>query len=121
MIAPVRRRLPARRRCTTYKAIVGGVKVFFTTGEYEDGTLGEVFIDLQKEGATLGALMNCFAILVSICLQHGVPLSRLVERFTGVTFEPSGPVQGHPTITEATSLVDYVFRALDAAYPEQQP
>ena len=109
-------RLPKRRSGFTLESAVAGHKVFLRTGEYEDGTLGEIFIDMHKEGAAFRSLMNCFAILVSLCLQHGVPLSLLVKRFTGVSFEPCGPVSGHDTITSATSVVDYIFRALAVEY-----
>lgn len=111
-----RSRLPSRRHGCTLEAAVGGHLVVVTTGEYEDGTLGEIFIDMHKEGAAFRSLMNCFAILVSLCLQHGVPLALLVKRFTGVSFEPSGLVTGHNGIGSATSVVDYIFRALDAEY-----
>jgi ribonucleoside-diphosphate reductase alpha chain len=88
-------------------------------GEYADGSLGEVFIDMHKTGAAFHSLMNCFAILVSLCLQHGVPLSLLVKRFAGLSFEPQGPVTGHDGITEARSVIDFVFQVLARDYPEQ--
>ncbi len=108
--------LPARRSGFTHEARVGGHKVFLRTGEYEDGTLGEVFIDLAKEGATLRGILSCFAIAVSKGLQHGVPLEEFVDTFTFQTFEPRGMVEGHPNIKMANSLIDYVFRALGVEY-----
>ena len=111
--------LPARRRGYTQEARVGGHKVFVRTGEYEDGTLGELFIDLAKEGATLRGILSCFAIAVSKGLQYGVPLEEYVETFTFQTFEPRGMVEGHPNIKMANSLIDYVFRALGVEYLHQ--
>ena len=108
--------LPARRQGFTHEARVGGHKVFLRTGEYEDGTLGELFIDLAKEGATLRGILSCFAIAVSKGLQHGVPLEEYVDTFTFQTFEPRGMVEGHPNIKMANSLIDYVFRALGVEY-----
>ena len=108
--------LPARRRGWTQEARVGGHKVFLRTGEYEDGTLGELFIDLAKEGATLRGILSCFAIAVSKGLQYGVPLEEFVDTFTFHTFEPRGLVEGHPNIKMANSIVDYVFRALGLEY-----
>jgi ribonucleoside-diphosphate reductase alpha chain len=120
MSKPSRTRLPLRRtRATTVEGTVAGNKVSVTTGEYPDGTLGEIFIDMHKTGAAFHALMNCFAMLVSLCLQHGVPLSLLVKRFRGVTFEPAGLVTGHEGITEVTSVVDFVFQALARDYAGQ--
>src|SRR5690606_30302624 len=107
-----RRRLPHRRKGYTQKAIVGGHKVYLRTGEYEDGMLGEIFVDMHKEGAAFRSLMNNFAIAVSIGLQYGVPLEEFVEAFTFTRFEPSGPVQGNDAIKMATSIIDYVFREL---------
>src|SRR5690606_7884854 len=95
---PVRRPLPARRRGVTQEAKVAGHKIYLRTGEYEDGTLGEIFIDLHKEGATMRSLMNCFAIAVSKGLQYGVPLQEFVDTFTFTRFEPQGMVEGHPNI-----------------------
>lgn len=109
-------RLPTRRRGFTQEARVGTHKVFLRTGEYDDGALGEIFIDMHKEGASFKALGNCFAIAISLCLQHGVPLEDLVEQFTFTRFEPQGSVQGHPNIKFATSIVDYVFRTLAVEY-----
>ena len=108
--------LPARRNGYTHEARVGGHKVFLRTGEYEDGTLGELFIDLAKEGATLRGILSCFAIAVSKGLQYGVPLEEFVDTFTFQTFEPRGMVEGHPNIKMANSLIDYVFRALGVEY-----
>nr|MDJ0498398.1 vitamin B12-dependent ribonucleotide reductase [Acidimicrobiia bacterium] len=108
--------LPARRSGYTQEARVGGHKVFLRTGEYEDGTLGELFIDLAKEGATLRGILSCFAIAVSKGLQYGVPLDEFVDTFTFQTFEPRGMVEGHPNIKMANSLIDYVFRALGVEY-----
>src|SRR5438270_8203926 len=114
--AMTRRKLPAKRYGITQEAKVGGNKVFLRTGEYGDGTLGEIFIDMHKEGAALRSVMNCFAMLVSIALQYGVPLEVLVEQFVFTRFEPQGPVQGHDRVKFATSVIDYVFRALGVEY-----
>jgi ribonucleoside-diphosphate reductase alpha chain len=111
-----RRKLPAKRYGITQEAKVGGNKVFLRTGEYETGELGEIFIDMHKEGAALRSVMNCFAMLVSIALQYGVPLEVLVEQFVFTRFEPQGPVQGHDRVKFATSVIDYVFRALGVEY-----
>ncbi len=108
--------LPSRRGGFTQEARVGGHKIFLRTGEYEDGTLGEIFIDLAKEGATLRGVLGCFAIAVSKGLQYGVPLEEFVDTFTFQTFEPRGMVEGHPNIKMANSIVDYVFRALGLEY-----
>jgi len=109
-------RLPKKRRGFTQEAAVGGHKVFLRTGEYEDGSLGEIFIDMHKEGAAFRSLMNCFAMAVSVGLQYGVPLETYVEQFTFTRFEPHGPVSGHPNIKFATSIVDYLFRVLGVEY-----
>ncbi len=111
-----RRRLPSKRHGLTQEAKVGGNKIFLRTGEYEDGALGEIFIDMHKEGAALRSVMNCFAMLVSMALQYGVPLDVLVEQFVFTRFEPQGPVQGHDRVKFATSVIDYVFRALGVEY-----
>jgi ribonucleoside-diphosphate reductase alpha chain len=111
-----RRRLPNRRKGYTQKAIVGGHKVYLRTGEYEDGDLGEIFIDMHKEGAAFRSLMNNFAIAISIGLQYGVPLEEFVEAFTFTRFEPSGIVEGNDTIKMATSVLDYLFRELAISY-----
>jgi ribonucleoside-diphosphate reductase alpha chain len=107
--------LPAKRRGFTQKAKIGGQVIFLRTGEYGDGTLGEIFIDLAKEGSTLRSFMNCFAIAISVGLQYGVPLEEFVEKFVFTKFEPSGMVD-HPNINTTTSLVDFVFRALAFEY-----
>ncbi len=112
----VRHRLPKRRTGFTQEARIGGHKVFVRTGEYEDGSLGEIFIDMHKEGAAFRSLMNCFAISVSMGLQHGVPLESYVQQFTFTRFEPQGLVEGHPNIKWATSIIDYVFRMLGVEY-----
>ncbi len=112
----VRHRLPKKRRGFTQEASVAGHKVFLRTGEYDDGSLGEIFIDMHKEGAAFRSLMNCFAISVSMGLQHGVPLESYVEQFTFTRFEPQGPVMGHPNIKFATSMIDYIFRVLGVEY-----
>jgi ribonucleoside-diphosphate reductase alpha chain len=112
----VRHRLPKKRRGFTQEASVGGHKVFLRTGEYDDGSLGEIFIDMHKEGAAFRGLMNCFAISISMGLQHGVPLSSYVEQFTFTRFEPQGTVLGHPNIKFATSMIDYIFRVLGVEY-----
>ena len=109
-------RLPKKRRGFTQEARVGGHKIFLRTGEYEDGTLGEIFIDMHKEGAAFRSLMNCFAMAVSIGLQYGVPLETFVEQFTFTRFEPQGVVEGHANIKFATSIVDYIFRVLGVEY-----
>jgi ribonucleoside-diphosphate reductase alpha chain len=114
--ASIRHRLPKKRHGFTQEARVGGHKVFLRTGEYDDGSIGEIFIDMHKEGAAFRSLMNCFAISVSMGLQHGVPLESYVEQFTFTRFEPSGPVEGHPNIKFATSMIDYVFRVLGVDY-----
>ena len=111
-----RRKLPSKRRGFVQEARVGGHKVYFKTGEYPDGSLGELFIDMYKEGAGYRALLNCFAIAVSKGLQYGVPLEEFVDTFTYTRFDPAGPVAGHETIRSATSIVDYVFRALGSEY-----
>ena len=112
----VRHRLPQKRRGFTQEARVAGHKVFLRTGEYEDGSLGEIFVDMHKEGAAFRSLMNCFAISVSMGLQHGVPLASYVDQFTFTRFEPGGAVAGHPNIKFATSIIDYVFRVLGVEY-----
>ena len=111
-----RERMPDRRKGYTQKAVVGGHKVYLRTGEYDDGRLGEIFIDMHKEGAALRSLLNNFAIAVSLGLQYGVPLEEYVDAFTFTRFEPSGPVQGNDSIKYATSILDYVFRELAVSY-----
>lgn len=110
-----RKKLPQRRNGFTQKASVGGQTIFVRTGEYSDGTLGEIFIDIHKEGASFRSIMNCFAIAVSVGLQYGVPLEEYVDKFSFTRFEPSGPVD-HPNIKSATSLLDYIFRLLGFEY-----
>jgi len=111
-----RRRLPNRRAGYTQKAVVGGHKIYLRTGEYEDGSLGEIFLDMHKEGAAFRSLMNCFAIAVSLGLQHGVPLDEFADAFVFTRFEPNGLVQGHDQIKMVTSVIDYVFRELAISY-----
>lgn len=111
-----REKMPDRRKGYTQKAVVGGHKVYLRTGEYDDGRLGEIFIDMHKEGAALRSLLNNFAIAVSLGLQYGVPLEEYVDAFTFTRFEPSGPVQGNDSIKYATSILDYVFRELAVSY-----
>jgi ribonucleoside-diphosphate reductase alpha chain len=111
-----RERMPDRRKGYTQKAVVGGHKVYLRTGEYDDGRLGEIFIDMHKEGAALRSIINNFAIAVSLGLQYGVPLDEYVDAFTFTRFEPSGPVQGNEAIKNATSILDYVFRELAVSY-----
>ncbi len=111
-----RRRLPDRRKGYTQKAIVGGHKVYLRTGEYDDGSLGELFLDMHKEGAAFRSLMNNFAIAVSIGLQYGVPLEEFVDAYTFTRFEPSGPVEGNDAIKMASSILDYVFREVAISY-----
>ncbi|SME87754.1 ribonucleoside-diphosphate reductase class II [Tistlia consotensis] len=111
-----RQRLPQRRKGYTQKAVVGGHKVYIRTGEYEDGRLGEIFVDMHKEGAAFRSLMNNFAIAISIGLQYGVPLEEFVEAYTFTRFEPSGMVEGNDAIKMATSVLDYIFRELAISY-----
>jgi ribonucleoside-diphosphate reductase alpha chain len=111
-----REKLPDRRKGYTQKAVVGGHKVYLRTGEYDDGRLGEIFIDMHKEGAALRSIINNFAIAISLGLQYGVPLDEYVDAFTFTRFEPSGPVQGNDSIKFATSILDYVFRELAVSY-----
>ena len=121
-----RRPLPTRRAGYTQKANVGGHKIYLRTGEYEDGTLGEIFLDMHKEGAAFRSLMNCFAIAISLGLQHGVPLEEFVEAFLFTRFEPNGPVKLNDHIKMSTSIIDYIFRELaitylDRSYYEDSP
>ncbi len=111
-----REKLPNRRKGYTQKAVVGGHKVYLRTGEFEDGRLGEIFIDMHKEGAAFRSLMNNFAIGISLGLQYGVPLDEYVEAFTFTRFEPAGYVQGNEAIKNATSILDYIFRELAVSY-----
>lgn len=113
---PTRRRLPAKRHGFTQETRIAGHKLYLRTGEYEDGTLGEVFIDMHKEGAAFRSMINQFAIAISKGLQYGVPLQEYVDTFTFVRFEPQGMVSGHPNIKIATSVIDFVFRVLGMEY-----
>ncbi|MCX6140804.1 MAG: vitamin B12-dependent ribonucleotide reductase [Candidatus Kapabacteria bacterium] len=111
-----RRRLPKRRHGYVREATVGGHKVYIRTGEFDDGQLGEIFIDMYKEGASFKGLLNCFAVLASKAIQYGVPLDELVDTFTFTRFEPAGFVDGHEAIKNATSIIDYIFRTLGYDY-----
>ena len=113
---PVRHRLPTRRGGFVQEATISGHKVFLRTGEYPDGSLGEIFIDMYKEGAAYRGILNCFAVLTSKALQYGVPLEELVDTFTFTRFEPAGPVEGHENIKNCTSILDYLFRVLGLNY-----
>ena len=115
-----REKLPHRRKGYTQKAVIGGHKVYLRTGEFEDGRLGEIFIDMHKEGAAFRAMMNNFAIAISVGLQYGVPLDRFVEQFTFTRFEPAGLVEGNDSIKNATSILDYIFRELAISYLERE-
>jgi ribonucleoside-diphosphate reductase alpha chain len=110
-----RRSLPAKRRGFTQKAKINGQALFLRTGEYSDGTLGEIFIDMAKEGATMRSMLNCFAISISIGLQYGVPLEEFVDKFAFTKFDPAGLVE-HPNIKTTTSIVDFIFRVLGYEY-----
>jgi ribonucleoside-diphosphate reductase alpha chain len=110
-----KRTLPAKRRGYTQKAKINGQVIFLRTGEYGDQTVGEIFIDMAKEGATMRSMLNCFAIAISIGLQYGVPLEEFVEKFVFTRFEPAGMVD-HPNIKSTTSIVDFIFRALAYEY-----
>ncbi|NKB44375.1 MAG: vitamin B12-dependent ribonucleotide reductase [Alphaproteobacteria bacterium] len=116
VVARERQRLPDRRKGYTQKALVGGHKVYLRTGEYDDGAIGEIFIDMHKEGAAFRSLMNNFAIAISIGLQYGVPLEEYVDAFTFTRFEPAGLVEGNSSIKMATSILDYIFRELAVSY-----
>ncbi len=113
---PGRRRLPDRRKGYIQKAIVGGHKVYLHTGEFDDGELGEIFIDMHKEGAAFRSLMNNFAIAISLGLQYGVPLEEFIDAYVFTRFDPSGPVTGNDQIKHATSILDYIFRELAISY-----
>jgi len=112
----VRKPLPNRRKGYTQKAKIGGHSIFIRTGEYEDGSLGEIFLDMHKEGAAFRSLLNSFAIAVSLGLQYGVPLEEYVDAFTFSRFEPNGIVQGHEYVKMSTSVIDYIFRDLAISY-----
>ncbi len=116
VVARERKRLPDRRKGYTQKALVGGHKVYLHTGEYTDGQVGEIFVDMHKEGAAFRSLMNNFAIAISIGLQYGVPLEEFVDAFTFTRFEPAGVVEGNSSIKMATSIIDYIFRELAVSY-----
>jgi ribonucleoside-diphosphate reductase alpha chain len=116
MARTYRKKLPNRRGGYTQAASVGGTKLYLRTGEYEDGTLGEIFLDIHKEGAAFRAVLNCFAIAVSTGLQHGVPLEEFCDKFLFTRFEPNGMVQGSDTVKFSTSLIDFVFRELAISY-----
>ena len=111
-----RKTLPNRRTGYTQKASIGGHKVYLRTGEYDDGGVGEIFIDMHKEGAAYRSLMNCFSIAISLGLQYGVPLDEFVDAFTFTRFEPNGVVAGHDNIKMSTSVIDYIFRDLALRY-----
>jgi ribonucleoside-diphosphate reductase alpha chain len=111
-----RRRLPDRRAGYTQKARIGNHKLYLRTGEYEDGTLGEIFLDMHKEGAAFRSMTHCFAIAISLALQHGVPLEEFVDAFQFTRFEPNGMVLGNPHIKMTTSIIDYIFRELAITY-----
>jgi ribonucleoside-diphosphate reductase alpha chain len=115
-VRQARMKLPERRKGYTQKAVVGGHKVYLRTGEYEDGSIGEIFIDMHKEGAGFRAMMNNFAIAISVGLQYGVPLEEFVDAFTFTRFDPAGMVQGNDSIKNATSVLDYIFRELAVSY-----
>ncbi len=115
-----RRKLPDRRKGYIQKAAVGGHKIYLHTGEYDDGELGEIFLDMHKEGAAFRSLMNNFAIAISIGLQYGVPLDEFVDAFVYTRFEPAGPVTGNDSIRSATSILDYIFRELAVSYLDRQ-
>lgn len=115
-----RRRLPQRRAGYTQKAVIGGHKVYLRTGEYEDGSLGEIFLDMHKEGAAFRSLMNGFSIAISLGLQYGVPLHEFVDAFTFTKFEPNGMVMGHDRIRMTTSIMDFIFRELAITYLDRQ-
>ncbi len=118
--ARTRTKLPDRRKGYIQKAAVGGHKVYLHTGEYDDGALGEIFLDMHKEGAAFRSLMNNFAISISIGLQYGVPLDEFVDAFVYTRFEPAGPVIGNDSIASATSILDYIFRELAVSYLDRQ-
>ena len=116
MYVPLRKRLPKKRKGFVREAYIGNHKVYLRTGEYEDGSLGEIFIDMYKEGAAFRGLLNSFAILASKALQYGIPLDELVDTFTFTRFDPSGIVRGHEAIKSVTSILDYIFRSLGYDY-----
>ena len=111
-----RQRLPYRRSGYTQKVKIGGQSVYLRTGEYDNGQIGEIFVDMHREGAAFRSLMNCFAIAISLGLQHGVPLEEFVDAFVFTKFEPSGMVNGSPHVKMSTSVIDYIFRELAVTY-----
>ena len=111
-----RQRLPFRREGYTQKVKIGGQSVYLRTGEYEQGQLGEIFIDMQRRSSNFRSLLNCFAISISLGLQHGVPLEEFVDAFVFTKFEPSGMVNGNPHVKMSTSVIDYIFRELAVTY-----
>jgi ribonucleoside-diphosphate reductase alpha chain len=111
-----RRRLPTNRKGRTQEVIIDGHKIYIHTGEYDDGTLGEVFVSMYKEGAAYRSVLGCFSVAISKALQYGVPLEEFVDSFTFTRFEPAGMVQGHDNIKTATSIFDFVFRYLGLTY-----
>jgi len=111
-----RQRLPYRRAGYTQKSKIGGQSVYLRTGEYDNGQLGEIFIDMHREGASFRSLLNCFAIAISLGLQHGVPLEEFVDAFVFTKFEPSGMVTGNPHVKMTSSVIDYIFRELAVTY-----
>jgi ribonucleoside-diphosphate reductase alpha chain len=117
--APSRQKLPPRRGgFTQILRMSDGMKLYLRTGEYSDGTLGEIFIDTQKFGTFARSMLNCFAMAISTGLQHGVPLQVFVDHFKGTQFEPQGEVYGSDFVSEATSIIDAIFKELEQAYPE---
>ncbi len=112
--------MPDRRKGYIQKATIGDHKVYLHTGEYEDGKIGEIFIDTSKEGELVKALMNNFAIAVSLGLQYGVPLDEFINAFVGTKFEPSGKVHGNDRILSASSILDYIFRELAISYQNRE-
>lgn len=117
MMMQQREALPARRAGYVIKVRVGGQKLYLSTGEYPDGRLGEIFIRVSKCGTLVQSMMDQFAVMVSLGLQHGVPLAECVDAFTGTRFEPCGPVEGNGSVKMASSMIDYIFRELDHSYP----
>src|SRR5437870_12899386 len=115
-----RRRLPDRRAWHTQKARIGNHKIYLRTGEYQDGALGEIFLDMHKEGAAFRSMTNCIAISISLGLQHGVPLEEYIDAFLFTRFEPNGLVQGNPHIKMTTSIIDYIFRELAITYLDRE-
>jgi ribonucleoside-diphosphate reductase alpha chain len=115
-----REQLPQRRIGCTIEGKISGTPLYIRTGEYEDGRLGEIFIDMFKEGAGYRGLLSCFAISVSLGLQYGIPLEVFLKHFIGVRFEPSGKTD-HPDVPVCSSIIDYIFKLLEAEYYEERP